>query len=274
MTQLLTKPVRHIPSAPAIRVQNLSVNYENGYAIRDVSFTLSTGEHLAVVGPNGAGKTTLFQVIAGLLKASTGKVEIFGELPGGHVCIAYVPQRSQVDWEFPVTVSEVVMMGRIRRLGFFHWPKKNDWDFVHSALETVDLIAQRKRQIGELSGGQQHRVFLAQALAQEAELILLDEPLTGLDFPSQEAIFRILDDFKTSNLPVIIATHDLDLAAQRFDKVMLLNREMISFGPPDESLTTATLLDAYGAHLHIVRGENGVAPLTDPCADQEEPQNE
>ena len=269
MAKLLAKPVKHITTAPAIRVRDLSVNYETGYAIRELSFTLPAGEHLAVVGPNGAGKTTLFQVLAGLLKPSTGDVEVYGKLPGGHVCIAYVPQRSQVDWEFPVTVDEVVMMGRIRKLGFFHWPKKVDWELVYSALETVDLIEQRKRQIGELSGGQQHRVFLAQALAQEAELILLDEPLTGLDLPSQEAIFRILDDFKATNLPVIIATHDLDLAAQRFDKVMLLNREMISFGPPDESLTTATLLDAYGAHLHIVRGENGMAVLSDPYADQE-----
>jgi manganese/iron transport system ATP-binding protein len=267
MTQLLTKPVKHIHTAPAVRVQDVSVHYETGYALRDISFALPVGEHLAVVGPNGAGKTTLFQVLAGLLKPTSGKVEIYGKKPGGHVCIAYVPQRSQVDWEFPVTVTEVVMMGRIRKLGFFNWPKKRDWDLVQQALETVDLIDQRKRQIGELSGGQQHRVFLAQALAQEAELILLDEPLTGLDLPSQEAIFRILEDFKGSHLPVVIATHDLDLAAQRFDKVMLLNREMISFGPPDESLSTTSLLDAYGAHLHIVRGENGVAVLTDPCAD-------
>jgi len=268
MAQLLAKPVKHITTAPAVRVQDLSVHYETGYAIRDISFALPAGEHLAVVGPNGAGKTTLFKVLVGQLKPTTGEVEIYGNKPGGHVCIAYVPQRSQVDWEFPVTVAEVVMMGRIRKLGFFHWPKKKDWNFVYKALEAVDLIKQRKRQIGELSGGQQHRVFLAQALAQEAELILLDEPLTGLDLPSQESIFRILDDFKANNLPVIIATHDLDLAALRFDKVMLLNREMISFGPPEESLTTATLLDAYGAHLHIVRGENGVAVLTAPYADQ------
>jgi ABC-type Mn2+/Zn2+ transport system ATPase subunit len=269
MAQLLSKPVTHIHTAPALRVKDLSVHYETGYALRDISFELPAGEHLAVVGPNGAGKTTLFQVLAGLLKPSSGDVEVYGNRPGGHVCIAYVPQRNQVDWEFPVTVAEVVMMGRIRKLGFFHWPKKRDWEFVQHALETVGLIDQQKRQIGELSGGQQHRVFLAQSLAQEAELILLDEPLTGLDLPSQEAIFRILDDFKASDLPVVIATHDLDMAAQRFEKVMLLNRDMVSFGPPEESLTTETLLNAYGAHLHLVRGENGVALLPDPCADYE-----
>jgi manganese/iron transport system ATP-binding protein len=269
MTQLLSKPVKHVASAPAIRADEISLRYEDGYVLRDISFELPSGEHLAVVGPNGAGKTTLFRILAGLLKPSAGMVEIYGNKPGGHVCIAYVPQRSQVDWDFPVTVSEVVMMGRIRKLGFFHWPKKKDWEFVHQALERVDLIDQGKRQISQLSGGQQHRVFLAQALAQGAELILLDEPLTGLDLPSQEAIFSILDDFRQMSLPVVIATHDLDLAAQRFDKVMLLNRELISYGAPEEALTTPTLLEAYGAHMHVVQAENGVAVLTDPCADHE-----
>jgi manganese/iron transport system ATP-binding protein len=269
MTQLISKPVKHIPAAPAIRASEVSLRYEDGYVLRDLSFELPAGEHLAVVGPNGAGKTTLFKILAGLIKPSSGTVEIYGNKPGGHVCIAYVPQRSQVDWNFPVTVSEVVMMGRIRRLGFFHWPKKKDWVFIDQALRRVDLIDQGERRISELSGGQQHRVFLAQALAQEAELILLDEPLTGLDLPSQEAIFGILEDFRKTGLPVVIATHDLDLAAQRFDKVMLLNRGLISYGRPEEALTAPTLLEAYGAHLHLVRAENGVAVLTDPCADHE-----
>jgi manganese/iron transport system ATP-binding protein len=269
MAQLLSKPVKHLASAPAIRAEQVSLRFEDSYVLRDISFELPAGEHLAVVGPNGAGKTTLFKILAGLLKPSTGTVEIYGNRPGGHVCIAYVPQRSQVDWDFPVTVSEVVMMGRIRKLGFFQWPKKKDWEFVHQALERVDLIDKGKRQISELSGGQQHRVFLAQALAQGAELILLDEPLTGLDMPSQEAIFSILDDFRQAGLPIVIATHDLDLAAQRFDKVMLLNRDLISYGSPQEALTTPTLLEAYGAHMHVVRAGNGVAVLTDPCADHE-----
>jgi manganese/iron transport system ATP-binding protein len=269
MTQLIIKPVKHILPSPAIHATAVSVRFEDAYALRDITFDLPMGEHLAVVGPNGAGKTTLFQVISGLLKPSSGRIEIYGNMPGGHVCIAYVPQRSQVDWDFPVTVAEVVMMGRIRKLGFFNWPRKRDWQFVEEALERVDLIEQRERQIGELSGGQQHRVFLAQALAQEAELILLDEPLTGLDLPSQEAIFSILDDFKAALLPVVIATHDLDLAAQRFDRVMLLNEKLVSYGTPEEALRTPFLLQAYGAHLHRVEGEDGVVIHTDPCADQE-----
>jgi ABC-type Mn2+/Zn2+ transport system ATPase subunit len=269
MTQLLSKPVKHISTAPTIRAHDVSLHFDNGYVLRDISFELPAGEHLAVVGPNGAGKTTLFKILAGLLKPSSGEIKIYGEKPGGHVCIAYVPQRSQVDWQFPVTVTEVVMMGRIRKLGFFHWPKKRDWGFVNAALERVNLEKQRNRRISALSGGQQHRVFLAQALAQEAELILLDEPLTGLDFPSQEAIFEVMDDFRQTGLPVVIATHDLDLAAQRFDKVMLLNRQMIAYGSPAEALDTPSLLEAYGAHLHVVRSEDGVTVLTDPCADHE-----
>jgi manganese/iron transport system ATP-binding protein len=269
MTQFLSKPVKHLASAPAIRAKDVSLRYEGGYVLRDLSFELPAGEHLAVVGPNGAGKTTLFKILAGLLKPSSGSVEIYGNKPGSHVCIAYVPQRSQVDWDFPVTVSEVVMMGRIRKLGFFRWPKKKDWEFVHQSLESVALADQSKRQISELSGGQQQRVFLAQALAQGAELVLLDEPLTGLDVTSQGAIFNILDDFRQANLPVVIATHDLDLAAQRFDKVMLLNRDMISYDSPEKALTTPTLLEAYGAHMHIVRAGNGATVLMDPCADHE-----
>jgi manganese/iron transport system ATP-binding protein len=269
MPQLLIRPVKHLVATPAIHAEKVSVRYEGGYALRDISFDLQIGEHLAVVGPNGAGKTTLFQVVSGLMKPSSGRMEIYGNIPGEHVCIAYVPQRSQVDWDFPVTVAEVVMMGRIRKLGFFNWPRKKDWGLVEEALERVDLVEQRGRQIRELSGGQQHRVFLAQALAQEAELILLDEPLTGLDLPSQEAIFSILDDFKAVGLPVAVATHDLELASQRFDRVMLLNKELISYGSPEEALTANSLLRAYGAHLHKVQGEEGVVVLTEHCADQD-----
>jgi manganese/iron transport system ATP-binding protein len=270
MARLLTRPTQHIELAPAIHAENVSFYYENRYALREVGFDLQKGEHLAVVGPNGAGKTTLFRIIAGILRPSTGVVELFGQNPSGHVCVAYVPQRSQVDWSFPVNVSEVVMMGRIRRLGFFNWPKKRDWEFVRSALERVDLLDYEGQQIGGLSGGQQQRVFLAQAVAQEAELILLDEPLTGLDLPSQETSYRILEDLRRDEITVVVATHDLDLAAKRFDRVMLLNRSLVSYGRPDEALNASHLLEAYGAHIHRVHGEEGAIFLTDPCPDEEE----
>jgi manganese/iron transport system ATP-binding protein len=270
MAQLLKGPAIHIQTAPAIEADQITVRFEQSIALDDVSFRLPQGEHLAVVGPNGAGKTTLFQVISGILKPTSGTLEIYGHTPGGHVCIAYVPQRSQVDWNFPVTVSQVVMMGRIRKIGLFNWPRKSDWDFVRDTLTRVDLLDLVDRQISELSGGQQQRVFLAQALAQEAELILLDEPLAGLDLPSQEAIFNILQELKGEGVTVIVATHDLDLAADRFDRVMLLNRALISYGTPADALTTPSLINAYGGHLHTLPDQEGVVLLTDPCPDDDE----
>lgn len=270
MAQFLQDPAIHIHAAPAIDAHQITVQFDHIYALQGVSFQLPQGEHLAVVGPNGAGKTTLFQVISGILKPDSGKLEIYGHIPGSHVCIAYVPQRSQVDWNFPVTVSQVVMMGRIRKIGLFDWPKRKDWNFVHGALERVGLADLSDRQIGELSGGQQQRVFLAQALSQEAELILLDEPLSGLDLPSQDAIFEILGDLKSEGVTVVIATHDIDLAADKFDRVMLLNRSLISYGLPSDALTTTSLINAYGGHLHKIPGQEGMVLLADPCADDVE----
>src|SRR3990172_121994 len=207
---------------------------------------------LSVDGPNGAGKTTLFNVLAGAHRPAAGTVRIFGHPPGGDTCIAYVPQRSKVDWAFPASAAEVVMMGRIREIGPLRWPGRRDWEIVRSALDQVGLSDLSRRPIGELSGGQQQRVFLAQALAQEAELILLDEPLTGLDLPSQEAIFSLLDELKEQGIPVMVATHDLNLAAERFDPILLINRRLVAIGPARAVLTRANLVQAYGGHVHIL----------------------
>jgi manganese/iron transport system ATP-binding protein len=267
MNQLISRPAEHDRTAPPLEVDALAVRYNGTHALNDVSFALPAGARAAVVGPNGAGKTTLLKVIAGTLRPSAGSVRVFGHGPGGHVCIAYVPQRTQVDWSFPATVAEVVMMGRARKIGLFRWPSKADWDFVDSALKRVGMAELRRRQIGELSGGQQQRAFLAQALAQEAELILLDEPLTGLDLPSQEAIFSLLDELRQKQVTVMVTTHDLNLAAERFDQVMLLNRRLIASGPPGEVLTAPRLLQAYGDHVHLVPGAEGMMVLTDTCCE-------
>ena len=267
MNQLISRPAEHDRTAPPLEVEDLAVRYNGAQALSGVSFALPAGARAAVVGPNGAGKTTLLKVIAGTLRPSAGSVRVYGHGPGGHVCIAYVPQRTQVDWSFPVTVAEVVMMGRVRKIGLFRWPNEGDWDFVHTALERVDMAELDERRIGELSGGQQQRVFLAQALAQEAELILLDEPLTGLDLPSQTAIFGLLDELRRSQVTVMLTTHDLNLAAERFDQVMLLNQRLIAFGPPSEVFTAAHLLQAYGDHVHLLPGANGMMVLTDTCCE-------
>ena len=243
------------------------MRYNGRSALEDVSFHLVSGERIAVVGPNGAGKSTLFKVIAGVLDPTAGEVRVAGHCPGGHICIAYVPQRSQVDWTFPVTVADVVMMGRAGRVGLLRRPRRKDWEYVHQCLEVVGMTDLAKRQIGELSGGQQQRMFVARALAQEAELMLMDEPLTGLDIPAQEDIFRIMNELRQRQVTVMVAIHDLNLAAERFDRVMLLNNHLLGMGRPDDVFTPARLQVAYGGHLRLVQTEDGVMVLSDTCCE-------
>ena len=252
-----------------VELEGVSVRYNGRVALEDVSLRLEAGQKVAVVGPNGAGKSTLFKAIAGVLQPTTGTIRVYGYGPGGHICIAYVPQRNQIDWTFPVSVADVVMMGRIGKIGFLRWPRRRDWETVHRSLERVGMQNLAARQIGELSGGQQQRVFIARALAQEAELLLLDEPFSGLDAPAQEAIFGILDDLQTQNIATLVAIHDLNLAAKRFDLMMLLNQQMIAFGSPEQALTSQTLLRTYGGQLHILPGEDGTIVLADTCCDDE-----
>jgi len=258
---------QHLQDQPILDVVKVSVRYDGRLALEDVTFHLHAGERVAVIGPNGAGKSTLFKVIAGVQSPTSGEVNIFGSIPGEHVCIAYVPQRSQVDWNFPVSVADVVMMGRVAKLGTFGWPRKKDWEHVHGALETVGLRELSTRQISQLSGGQQQRMFIARALAQEAELMLMDEPLSGLDIPSQEGILSLLDELQQQNVTVMVATHDLDQAAQYFDRVMLLNRRLIGFGASDEVLQPERLMRAYGGSLRLVSTDGEVVALTDSCCD-------
>ncbi len=271
MEQFFPPPPQHDHSSSPIEVHNLTVGYDGHLALQDISFTIEQAQRIAVVGPNGSGKTTLFKVLAGTLSPDAGSVQVYGHGPCGHVCIAYVPQRSQIDWDFPVSVSDVVMMSRVRKIGFARWPSRADWQAVHEALGRVDMADMSKRQIGELSGGQQQRVFLARALAQSAEVILLDEPLTGLDTPSQETMFRILDELHQEHVTIMVATHDLNLAADRFDKVMLINRKLIAFAPPEQAFTRDLLLQAYGSQVHVLPGDDqSVALVTDTCCEGDE----
>jgi manganese/iron transport system ATP-binding protein len=257
----------HQANQPVLDVSRLSVRYNGRGALEDVTFHLHEGERVAVVGPNGAGKSTLFKVVAGVLPPTSGEVKVFGSRPGRHVCIGYIPQRSQVDWNFPVTVADVVMMGRSAKLGPLNWPHKRDWEHVHHALETVDLSNLSTRQIGQLSGGQQQRMFIARALAQEAELMLMDEPLTGLDTPSQEGILDLLDRLKKEKVTVMVATHDLDQASAHFDRIMLLNHHIVAFGEPAFVMQTENLLRAYGGRLRST-GNGSMVTVDDCCEDE------
>ncbi|MGD9099287.1 MAG: metal ABC transporter ATP-binding protein [Anaerolineae bacterium] len=261
----------HQPDTPILRAAGLSLRYESGPALDDVSFELRVGERSAVVGPNGAGKSTLFKIIAGVLKPTAGEVHVYGHEPDGHICIAYVPQRSQVDWDFPVSVSDVVMMGRVGKMRLFRHRGARDWDVVRQALEVVGLTHLARRQIRELSGGQQQRMFIARALAQEAELVLMDEPLTGLDLNSQGDIFHVLDQLRQRDVTVMVALHDLKMAAARFERVMLLNKQLLGFGPPAQVLNAQTLTQAYGGHLHLLPTADGVLAVGDTCCDEGEP---
>lgn len=255
----------HHPDAPLLDLEGISVRYETGTVLEQISFQVTPGKAVAVVGPNGAGKTTLFKVIAGIQDPDQGVVQVSGHEPGGHTCIAYVPQRTQVDWTFPATVADVVMMGRINHMGPFLWPQKSDWDVVRRSLDFVNLGAYANRQISELSGGQQQRMFIARALAQEAELMLLDEPLSGLDVPAQEKILAILNTLKGQEVAVMISMHDLRLAAEQFEEVMLLNKVLLGYGPPEEVFTRELLLNAYQGHLHFVEGDFDTLAIGDDC---------
>jgi ABC-type Mn2+/Zn2+ transport system ATPase subunit len=257
----------HHPDVPLLDLTDINVGFDNGSVLERISFQLSTGDGVALVGPNGAGKTTLFQVIAGILEPDSGIVQVSGHEPGGHTCIAYLPQRTLVDWSFPATVSDVVMMGRINKMGPFLWPQTEDWEVVRRSLDFVELSHLSKRQINELSGGQQQRMFIARALAQEAELMLLDEPLNGLDVPAQEKILQILETLQEQDVTFMISMHDLRLAAENFPKVMLLNKELLGFGPPEEVFTRSLLLEAYKGHLHFVEGEFDTLAVGDDCCE-------
>lgn len=260
----------HDPGTPILGINDLSVRFDGSIALDEISFELQKAERLAVVGPNGAGKSTLFKVIAGVLKPTKGQVHVYGSEPDGHICIAYVPQRSQVDWSFPVNVADTVMMGRVGKMGLFRQPRARDWDIVHQSLEVVKMSHLAKRQISQLSGGQQQRMFIARALAQEAELMLMDEPLTGLDISSQEDIFIIMGKLQQRAVTVLVAMHDLKLAAKRFDRVMLLNHHIIGLGTPEEVFSTERLTSAYGGHLHLVPSEDGILVVSDTCCDDDE----
>lgn len=257
----------HKLGEPILRASSLSKSYNHKPALTEVSFELKVGERVAVIGPNGAGKSTLFKIVAGILTPTSGEVHIYGHEPGGHICIAYLPQRSRVDWGFPVNVAEVVMMGRIGKLGLFRHPRSQDWEIVNRSLRFVNLENVSKYQIGELSGGQQQRMFIARALAQEAELMLMDEPLAGLDASSRDKIFDTLDQLQQRDVTVLIAMHDLKTAAEQFDRVMLLKHKLLGFGKFNEVFTPENLLDAYGNHLHLVPYEDGMLAMDDTCCE-------
>ena len=234
-------------SEPRITVTDVAVERMGHRALSDVTFDIGKGTLVGVVGPNGAGKSTLFDAIAGILPIAQGTVDLHGaEARDG--ALAYVPQRDSMNWLFPATVHDVVMMGRHCNIGWFRRAGKRDREVVRQCLERVGLWEQRTTQITELSGGQRQRVFIARALAQEASIILLDEAFSGVDVGAQEGIVEVLQSLRDEGRIVLLATHDLTNLAERFDQVLCINRHVCAWGPPAEAFTPEVLEELYGSH--------------------------
>lgn len=240
-------------SSPCLDVEGVSVAYSNGHlALRDASFRLASGTICALVGVNGSGKSTLFKSIMGFLAPTAGTIRING-LPVREVLkqhqVAYVPQAEEVDWQFPVSVWDVAMMGRYGSMNFLRIPRAVDKAKVEESLRRVSMWEFRDRQIGELSGGQKKRVFLARALAQGGRVILLDEPFTGVDVKTEEAIIALLRELRKDGCIILVSTHNLGSVPEFCDQVVLINRTVLGYGPTSEVFTEQNLAAAFGGVL-------------------------
>ena len=242
-----------------IRARDVTVTYRNGHtALRDASFDIPSGTITALVGVNGAGKSTLFKAIMGFVPAAKGEISVLGmpvkEALARNI-VAYVPQSEEVDWSFPVLVEDVVMMGRYGHMGFFRRPKKADHTAVTSALDRVNMAEFRNRQIGELSGGQRKRVFLARALAQEGQVILLDEPFTGVDVQTEDQIIDLLREMRDEGRVMLVSTHNLGSVPEFCDRTVLVKETVLAYGLTEETFTHDNLELAFGGVLrHFVIG--------------------
>ncbi len=237
-------------TAPAaLHVEHLSVKYEDRLVLDAVSFEVESGALVGIIGPNGAGKTTLLKAILGLTPAS-GSVLVSGRaLRQRSRRVAYVPQINAVNWRFPATVLDVVVMGRTGVLGWLRWPGKRDRELAHAALEQVHMDHLAQRSIADLSGGQQQRVFLARALAQEPDILLLDEPISGVDVPTQEVILHLLRDLSATGKTLLLTTHHLQHLEHHFDALLCLNHRLIAYGPPSKVMTPAVVEATFGRSL-------------------------
>jgi len=254
-----------------LEIENASIGYGERIVIHDLSFQVPHGARVAVVGPNGAGKSTLFKALVGILPVHSGQILIHGQSLGTHKdCVAYVPQREDVDWRFPVTVRDVVMMGRYGQIGWWSRPSKTDKQIVHKSIDQMGIADLADLSIGQLSGGQQQRAFLARSLAQEPHILLMDEPFTGVDATTQEVTFGLLDHLQSQQVTTIISTHDLNLAATRFDHILLINHRLIAYGSPQQVFTKENLAAAFGNSLLVM--ENGTM-LVDECCPPEDEQH-
>ncbi|AWI85632.1 manganese/iron transporter ATP-binding protein [Alloyangia pacifica] len=249
----LEASVKDTASMDGIRVEDVTVTYRNGHtALRRASFEIPRGTITALVGVNGAGKSTLFKALMGFVPVAQGSISLLGQSVAEALkrnLVAYVPQSEEVDWSFPVLVEDVVMMGRYGHMGFLRRPAKVDHVAVGAALARVGMTDFRQRQIGELSGGQKKRVFLARALAQEGQVILLDEPFTGVDVKTEEQIIALLRELKNEGRVMLVSTHNLGTVPEFCDRTVLVKGTVLAYGPTETTFTRAALEEAFGGVL-------------------------
>ncbi|HEY5672185.1 MAG TPA: metal ABC transporter ATP-binding protein [Malonomonas sp.] len=236
----------------AVEVRNLTVSYQSKPALLDVSVAIERDQLVGVIGPNGAGKSTFIKAILGFVKPDVGQVLIDGQdVQDAKGQVAYVPQRGAVDWDFPITVKEVALMGRYQRIPWYRNPNKADREAAMEALSMVRMTEFADRQIGQLSGGQQQRVFLARALAQGSDILLLDEPFAGVDAATERAILDVLERAKHAGKTLVVVHHDLVTAAEYFDNLILIKQRMYAYGPPRAVLREDLLSEVYEGKLRI-----------------------
>ncbi len=240
-------------TSPVIEVHDLTVSYDQSPVLWNVDLSLPSGKLIGILGPNGAGKSTLIKAIMGLVNPTSGYVKIFDKtLQDVRSRISYVPQRESVDWNFPASVLDVVMMGTYGKLGLFRRPGKKEKEIALGCLDQVGMMSFVNRQISELSGGQQQRVFIARALAQEADLYLMDEPFAGVDMATETAIFQLLKDMTAKGKTIVVVHHDIHSAMNYFDWIIMLNLHLVGSGPTDLVMTEELLRKTYGGKLNLL----------------------
>lgn len=238
-----------------ISVTNLSISYVGKEVVKDVNFKFEKGGLIGILGPNGAGKSTLVKGILGLVPTNSGKIMVGNQpINKKRKSIAYVPQRSNIDWDFPIIVKDAVLLGTYPKLGLFHRPKKADKELAMECLKKVGMQDFAKDQIGELSGGQQQRVFLARALAQKADYFFLDEPFVGIDISSEEVIINILKDLRNEGKTIFVIHHDLSKVETYFDEIVLINKELYGAGPVTDVFKEDLMKKAYNSKFSMLDG--------------------
>ena len=237
----------------AVKVENLTVHYDKTPVLWEVCFEIPQGLLVGVIGPNGAGKSTLLNALLAVQKPTSGKIALFGTtLKEVRKKVAYIPQRSSVDWTFPISVLDVVLMGRYGQLGLLKWPRKEDRKAALHALDQVGMLPFAKRQIDELSGGQKQRIFIARALLQEADLYFMDEPFAGIDIATEKALIQIFSELKERGKTLIVVHHDLTTVRDYFDWVIVLNSCLIAHGPVEKVFNEENLKKAYGSSAYLL----------------------